>query len=90
MKKDPIREEAVFKRYGKRVEILSSNKGNDKGEIIEGTCQFKTEKGNIYTLTEYLKDGLTDLVIMKYADKERKYKDYLRAEVSLMDMIGEE
>jgi hypothetical protein len=88
--RDTVREQAVLKRYGKEVEIVSDFEVNEKGEVIRATCEWKSRGGKGYTLIEELKDGLTEKAILKENGRERLFDNHLVAEVNLIDLISEE
>jgi len=83
-------EAAVLKRYGKKVEIFTEHKLNDKNEIIQTTNKWVTPKNNVYFLIEELVNGLTKRAILKQNNRDWSFKNHLEAEVTLIDKIGEE
>jgi hypothetical protein len=83
-------ESAVLKRYGKEVKIVTEYQTNENKEVIKSVCKWTSKKGKEYELIEELKDGLTDVVILKENGGERKFRNYLEAEVNLIDLISEE
>jgi len=87
---DKNKEEAVRKRYGKDVTITTEYETNDKKEVVKSICKWVTKSGRTYSLTEELTDGLTSGVILIENGRERRYKNHLEAEVSLIDIISEE
>lgn len=75
----------VFKvRYNRDVDIELTD--NNKPNVSEVKITYK---GDVYFLTEYRKDGMTEFVHLKHNDQTRKYRSYLEAEVTMVDHIGE-
>ena len=90
MKRLNASEEMFKKRYGKDVEVYKEINLSDSGNIAEAIVTIKSKK-TTYILTEIFKDGLTDYVKLSYSkDKEYKFPNYLSAEVTVADLIGEE
>ena len=86
--KDPSREKAFLKRYGKVVECDVEYNIENK-EIKNYTVTIKSPK-NTFKLSEFLKDGLTDYVLLNFGDKEWKYSRMIDGEISVADKISEE
>ena len=75
-------EEAFYKRYNRKVVVNSARKEN----IVSADIKYRDE---IFSITEVLKEGLTDYVEVKYKDKTNRFKRYIDAEIFIADTIGE-
>lgn len=81
-------EKAFLKRYGKTVECELVH--NMDGKVLKDYTVTIKSPNNTFNITDYLKDGLTEYVLLKYNDKQWKHTSFLHAEVSVADIIGEE
>lgn len=94
------KEKAFFKRYGKKVLItvtyegLEGQKLDSFDHLKEYTLRFQSPKNNHYAITEYLKNGDTEQVILSYRKNgrniENSFKRHIDAEVTLADLLGDE
>ncbi len=87
------KELAFEKRYGKKVNMVFSYDTYSGGTFSEYTIQVETPNRCHYSLTECLKDDVTDYVLLCYYENrkhEHKYKRFIDAEVALADLIAEE
>jgi hypothetical protein len=75
-------EEAFYKRYNRKVSVNASRKEN----TISADIKYRDD---VFSITETLKDGLTDYVEVKYKDKTNRFKRYIDAEIFIADTIGE-
>ena len=83
-------EKAFEKRYGKKVEVYRAFTKGESGVLEIATIHIITPDGVKYTITEYLKNGeVTDFVLSGKENDERKYNNYLEAEVYVADLIGD-
>ena len=86
--KDINREKAFLKRYGKEVEC--DVEYNMDGTIIKDyTVTLKSPK-NTFMITEFMKDGLTEYVILTYKTKQWKHTRFIDAEITVADIMGDE
>lgn len=74
---------AFYKRYNRKV-IVSVLINTDARKVIE--IKYRDA---IFTLTEFLVDGLTQRVSVDFAGKTNTLKTYLEAEVFVADKIGD-
>jgi len=85
-------EKAFGVRYGKNVEVYRALVLDKTGKLHSATIHI-IDKGEKYTLTEYLKDGATDYVMLGCArngkEKNYKFKRYIDAEIMTADLIGQ-
>ena len=87
MKRDEGREKLFNKRYGKMPQIFIEHK-IENNQLVEYTLKFVSKKE--YVLTEILKDGATEKVLLKHGDKTHSYTRFVDAELSIADLISEE
>lgn len=92
------RQKAFMKRYGKDVRIsvsfdINTEKFTSMDDVSECTMRFES-KDKQYSITEFLKNGDTEKVILCYMHegklRENQFKRYIDAEVTLADKISEE
>ena len=83
-------EEALLKRYGKAVTITGKSDVTEQGIINWVTLDITSSKGAKYSLTDRMKDNLTDTVTLIHPNGELQFKRYLDAEVAMIDKISEE
>lgn len=75
-------EEAFQKRYNRKVAVNASRAEN----TVTATIKYRDE---VFTVTEKLKDGLTEYTEVTYKDKTNRFKRYIDAEIYIADIIGE-
>ena len=78
-------EMAFKKRYNRDTSIVRTENIKDTTTLI-----IKSKRGTDITIQEFRKEGLTDYVIVKFADKTHRFKRYVDAEIFVADLIGEE
>ena len=78
-------EMAFKKRYNRDTSIVRTENIKDTTTLI-----IKSKRGTDITIQEFRKEGLTDYVIVKFADKTHRFKRYVDAEIFAADLIGEE
>ena len=76
---------AFKKRYNRDTSIVRTENIKDTTTLI-----IKSKRGTDITIQEFRKEGLTDYVIVKFADKTHRFKRYVDAEIFVADLIGEE
>ena len=86
--REKAREEAFLKRYGKVIEC-DVEYNIDTKVLKDYTVTFKSPK-NTFSIKEYLKDGLTDYVVLTHKNKQWKHTRFLDAEISVADILGDE
>lgn len=88
------KEEAFALRYGKTVKIAVTYDLNPDNTLKEYTLRFETPKRYHYSVTEYLKNDVTDYVLLCYRKDgrniENKFSRFVDAEVTLADLISQE
>lgn len=73
--------ESFKRRYNRVVGCMS--------EISSDVCKTTiTYRDARFTLTEHLKDGLTEYVDVMFLDKTHRFKTYMDAEIFVADKIG--
>ena len=75
-------EEAFYKRYNRKVVVNTARKEN----TVTADIKYRDE---VFSITESLKDGLTDYVEVTHKDKTNRFKRYIDAEIFIADTIGE-
>lgn len=75
-------EDAFYKRYNRKVVVNTTKKEN----VVSADIKYRDD---VFTITETLKDGLTDFVEVKYKEKINHFKRYIDAEIYIADTIGE-
>ena len=75
-------EEAFSKRYNRKVVVNTGRKEN----TVTAEIKYRDE---VFTVTEKLKDGLTEYAEVTYKDKTNRFKRYIDAEIFIADTIGE-
>ena len=75
-------EEAFYRRYNRKVVVNSTRKEN----TVSADIKYRDE---VFTITEALKNGLTDYAEVKYKDKTNRFARYVDAEIFIADTIGE-
>lgn len=92
------REKAFMKRYGKDIRIsvsydINTDKFTSMDDVSECTMKFES-KDKQYSITEFLKNGATEKVILCYTHegkvRENIFRRYIDAEITLVDKISEE
>ena len=83
-------EQAFRRRYNKNIKCEQGRDLNEDSTIKQATTIITSAKNKKYTLDEFLKDNLTDYVVLSYDEITRNFKTYLEAEVFVADEIGKE
>ena len=78
-------EMAFKKRYNRDTSIVRTENIKDTTTLV-----IKSKRGTEITIIEYRKDGLTDYVIVKFADRTHRFNSYISGEIFVADLIGEE
>jgi len=78
-------EMAFKKRYNRDTSIERTENIKDTTTLV-----IKSKRGTDITIQEFRKEGLTDYVIVKFADKTHRFKRYIDGEVFIADLLGEE
>ena len=86
--KDINREQAFLKRYGKKVECDVEYVKDKK--ILKNYSVTIKSPNNSFIIQEFLKEGLTEYVLLTHNNKQWKHTRFLDAEISVADIIGEE
>ena len=76
---------AFKKRYNRDTSIERTENIKDTTTLV-----IKSKRGTDITIQEFRKEGLTDYVIVKFADKTHRFKRYIDGEVFIADLLGEE
>ena len=76
---------AFKKRYNRDTSIVRTENIKDTTTLI-----IKSKRGTDITIQEFRVGGLTDYVIVKFADKIHRFKRYIDGEVFIADLLGEE
>ena len=78
-------EMAFKKRYNRDTSIVRTENIKDTTTLV-----IKSKRGTDITIQEFRKEGLTDYVIVKFADKTHRFNSYISGEIFVADLIGEE
>ena len=89
MTEAPLKAECFTKRDGKTIKCFVEHNMKDK-VLLDYTIKIVSEKGKEYLLTDYLKDGATEKIVLRRGERENVFTRFVDAEIAVADGIAEE